>query len=50
MYLNEFDSPKEARGLISEYFEFYNHARLQPALDYRTPAAVHFAPAAEAVS
>lgn len=41
VYINEFESPKEARRLIAEYFEFYNNIRLHQALDYRTPAQVH---------
>lgn len=41
VYINEFESPKEARRLIAEYFEFYNNVRLHQALDYRTPAQVH---------
>lgn len=45
VFLNEFDSPKEARRAIAEYLEFYNHTRLHQALDYRTPAQVHFAAA-----
>lgn len=50
VYINEFESPKEARRLISEYFEFYNNVRLHQALDYRTPAQVHFEPVAAMVS
>jgi putative transposase len=42
VYINEFESPKQARRLIAEYFEFYNNIRLHQALDYRTPAQVHF--------
>ncbi len=45
VFLNEFDSPKEARRAIAEYLDFYNHTRLHQALDYRTPAQVHFAAA-----
>jgi putative transposase len=42
VYLADFESPKEARAGIAEYFEFYNHKRLHQALDYRTPAEVYF--------
>ena len=49
VYINEFESPKEARRLIAEYFEFYNNVRLHQALEYRTPAQVHFEPVAVAV-
>ena len=38
VYINEFESPKEARRLIAEYFEFYNNVRIHQSLDYRTPA------------
>jgi putative transposase len=41
VYINEFESPKEARRLIAEYFEFYNNVRLHQALDYQTPAQIH---------
>lgn len=43
VYLNDFDSPKEARLSIAQYLEFYNGTRLHQALGYRTPAQVHFA-------
>ena len=49
VYINEFESPKEARRLIAEYFEFYNNVRPHQALDYRTPAQLHFEPVAVAV-
>jgi putative transposase len=42
VYLHEFESPKEARRVISEYLDFYNNRRLHAALDYHTPAEVHF--------
>ncbi|WP_342396108.1 integrase core domain-containing protein [Candidatus Chlorohelix sp.] len=42
VYLADFESPKEARAGIAEYFNFYNHKRLHQALDYRTPAEVYF--------
>jgi putative transposase len=41
VYLHDYTSPKEARSLLSKYFEFYNHERLHQALDYRTPAEVY---------
>jgi putative transposase len=42
VYLNEFESPKQARQLIGEYFEFYNNVRVHQSLCYKTPAEVHF--------
>jgi putative transposase len=42
VYLDEFESPKEARAVLCEYIDFYNNRRLHAALDYRTPAEVHF--------
>ena len=42
VYLNEFESPKEARQIIGEYIKFYNEKRPHQSLDYRTPAEVHF--------
>ena len=41
VYLNEFESPKEARRAIAQYFEFYNQTRPHQALAYRTPAEVY---------
>lgn len=37
VYLNEFDSPKQARHFIREYFEFYNNTRPHQSLGYKTP-------------
>jgi putative transposase len=42
VYLNEFESPKEARQLIGQYIRFYNEERPHQSLDYRTPSQVHF--------
>ncbi|EAY56986.1 MAG: probable integrase [Leptospirillum rubarum] len=38
IYLNEYDSPRQARDRIHKYFEFYNHQRPHQSLDYRTPS------------
>lgn len=43
VYLNDYASPREARGGIGEYFSFYNSRRLHQALDYQTPQSVYFA-------
>ena len=42
VYLQEFETPREARKVIGEYIEFYNNRRLHQSLGYRTPAQVHF--------
>ena len=44
IYLNEYDSPRQARKRIHQYFEFYNHQRPHQSLDYRTPSEflLHF--------
>ena len=42
VYINEFNSPRELRRKLTEYFEFYNHRRYHQSLDYLTPAQVHF--------
>ena len=42
IYINEFDSPRELRNKLTEYFEFYNYKRYHQSLDYQTPAQVHF--------
>ena len=41
VYLNDFETVKEAYLGLKDYFEFYNHRRLHQALDYRTPAEVY---------
>jgi putative transposase len=50
VFINELESPREARRLIGEYIEFYNNVRVHQSLDYRTPAEVHFETMVEAVS
>lgn len=42
VYLHEFENPKEAHTVIAEYLDFYNNRRLHAALDYHTPAEIHF--------
>lgn len=41
VYLNEYNSPKEARKRIGEYINFYNNERPHQSLDYRTPSEVY---------
>lgn len=42
VYLKEYQSPKEARLSLSEYFTFYNHERKHQALQYETPETIYF--------
>ena len=42
IYPNEYDTPREARIGIRNYFEFYNEKRPHQSLGYRTPAGIHF--------
>lgn len=46
VYLHDYDTPPNAVENLGRYFKFYNGERYHQALDYRTPAAVHFAAAA----
>ena len=41
VYLNDYDSPREARQGIYRYLNFYNYERPHQSLDYRTPAEVY---------
>jgi putative transposase len=42
VYLNEYQSPREARQGISRYLTFYNHHRPHQSLKYRTPAEAYY--------
>ena len=42
VYPREYDTPKEARIGIKEYFQFYNQLRPHQSLKYHTPEEVHF--------
>lgn len=42
VYPNEYQSAKEAKERIGNYWRFYNEERLHQSLQYRTPHAVHF--------
>lgn len=42
VYLNDYQTPREARLGIGGYFERYNDRRLHQSLAYRTPAEVYF--------
>jgi len=40
VYLKEYQTVKEAKKAIDEYFQFYNNERLHQALGYKTPFQV----------
>ena len=42
IYINDFNSPRELRSKLTEYFLFYNYERYHQSLNYLTPAQVHF--------
>ena len=40
VYLNEYDSPRQARERIRTWIQFYNNQRPHQSLEYRTPLEV----------
>jgi len=42
VYLKEYQSPKEARLSLREYFMFYNYERKHQSHKYQTPATIYF--------
>lgn len=42
VYLKEYQSPKETRQSLTEYFEFYNTERKHQSLKNQTPESVYF--------
>lgn len=42
IYLKDYQSPKEARQSLKEYFEFYNTERKHQSLKNKTPESVYF--------
>lgn len=42
VYLKDYQSPREARQSLREYFEFYNTERKHSSLGKRTPESVYF--------
>jgi putative transposase len=47
VYLNDYQTPRQARLGLTHYFEFYNHQRPHQSLDYRTPAEIYCQKGAE---
>jgi putative transposase len=41
VYLNQWETVKEARAGLRKYFEFYNHERPHQSLNYKTPWVVY---------
>ncbi len=42
VYLHDYESIREAKELLNEYFGFYNEERFHSSLNKKTPAAVYF--------
>ena len=42
VYLKEYQSPKEARQSLTEYFTFYNDERKHQSHRYKTPVEIYF--------
>ena len=42
VYLQSYETPREARQSLARYFRFYNQERPHQALGYRPPAALYF--------
>jgi putative transposase len=47
IYIQDYQTPAEARLGLGRYFPFYNSQRFHQALDYRTPAQVYGADGAD---
>ena len=42
VYLKDYESCKDAKESINDYFNFYNNERLHSALGYCPPAEIYF--------
>lgn len=42
VYIKEYQVPRDAQVGLGEYFPFYNDQRYHQALEYKTPAEVHY--------
>lgn len=50
IYRHEYQDVKHLNRSLKKYFHFYNNERQHQALDYQTPAEVHYGDASQAVS
>jgi putative transposase len=41
VYPNAYETPRQARQGLTDYFHRYNQVRIHQSLDYRTPAEVY---------
>ncbi len=44
IYLHAHETPREVKGELARYFEFYNAHRPHQSLEYRTPDEIYFGP------
>jgi putative transposase len=42
MKIEEYETPRELRGIIGEYIRKYNNRRLHELSDYETPASWYY--------
>jgi putative transposase len=42
VYIQDYQSPREARQSLAKYLKTYNEKRLHQSLDYNTPAEIYF--------
>jgi len=42
VYLHDYESVREAKGHLNEYFRFYNEERFHSSLNKKTPAEIYF--------
>lgn len=42
IYQNQFESVKEVKNALQQYFQYYNKQRPHQALNYRTPYEAYF--------
>ena len=42
VYLKDYQTPREAKQSLTDYFKFYNQERPHQALGYKTPNEVYF--------
>ncbi len=41
IFLHDFQSGREVKQGLHDYFQFYNHQRLHQSLDYKTPVQIY---------